>query len=189
MFSSLPSSPPFYTPTISLNPKNLILNSNKLEKSISSILLGIEMKCRSTAFSWHFENNGWMNDSSLMILEVSIWCWQIAKSILFYLSAPPSLINFFIAPSLTPPARRSSQFLQMKTPTNTELLYKHSRAFTIYSSVTWYQLSYFFLHVWALSKANFLLFLCSSSNPFRWKTKKNKNLHRLIHKRWGFSFP
>lgn len=158
----------------------------QLEKSISSrISLG---NCRSTAFSWHFENNGWMSDSSLMILEVSVygWIWKSTKAFYFISLELPlaykfSLHFFFFSGAFLvqmkqhPPGSQQKRWVVIRT----------LPSFTIYSSVTWYQLSYF-LYVWTLTKKrgkkhkpwNFLFPTPRNRTNIRWKAEQNKNLHR-----------
>lgn len=121
------------------------------------------------------------------------------KHFILSLSSPLAY-KFLHRSHLTPPARRSSQFLQMKTPTNTELLYKHSRAFTIYSSVTWYQLSYFFYMSEHWVRQTFCFFCARLQIHFVERRRKTKiyidwytsaggflsRKLRGVRKKWGF---
>lgn len=121
------------------------------------------------------------------------------KHFILSLSSPLAY-KFLHRSHLTPPARRFSQFLQMKTPTNTELLYKHSRAFTIYSSVTWYQLSYFFYMSEHWVRQTFCFFCARLQIHFVERRRKTKiyidwytsaggflsRKLRGVRKKWGF---
>lgn len=98
----------------------------QLEKSISPrISLGKKWNCRSTAFSWHFENNGWMNDSSLMILEVSVYGGFGVAQKHFILSrwSSRSLINSTSSSSLFLSRKWNNPNKMLSSYTNTLELY------------------------------------------------------------------
>lgn len=70
-----------------------------------------------------------MNDSSLMILEVSVCAFEALKHFILSQKSSTTLVHNILSPTPYFPFHLMPPFVtiqQMKPPTNTELLYEHS---------------------------------------------------------------
>jgi hypothetical protein len=139
---------------------------------------GMLTESRSTVFSWHFENNGWMSDWSLTILEVSVCVCIVAKHFILSL---PTFLDFRL---LT----RSHTMLQIKTPTK---LNCYMNTLELYNLFICNMISVIilFLYVWALSKEKNIVkvFLVTFSTKEKWKTKIYIDFLSPFH--WNGFFP